>query len=308
MYIGIDVSKGSLDVKSTGWKEVKQYKNSKAGIKKLISDLAEEEVELIVMESTGGYERNVAKALSESGHKVAVMNPWQIRNFAKGLGRRAKTDKIDAEILSLFAQIVKPAATRILNDEEFELRQLVLRRIQLVTQKTQEKNRLEHASPVIAKNIRAMLKELRKQIKGITKEINRWLAEHKIASDLSKLLQSAQGVGEVVGFSFYALLPEIGTLNRKEVAALVGVDPYNRASGNFAGQRSIAGGRSEIRSVLYMATLTAIRSNEKIKPFYKKLLSRGKKKKVAIVACMRKFLICLNAMAKTKTPWQSQAK
>jgi transposase len=304
MYAGIDVSKAVLDVNGTAWRETEQYKNNKGGIDKLLKRFSDEPPTLVVMESTGGYERAVAKALQEKGIAVAVMNPCRTHNFAKTLGIRAKTDKIDAIILSQFAEAVKPAVTQVIGDEEFELRQLLLRRIQLVTQKVQEKNRLEHASPLIAKSLQKMIRALGAEIKKITKQIGALVNKNAEMKQKIALLISAKGIGEISAYSLRLLLPELGTLNRKQIAALVGLAPFNHDSGTSTGQRSIAGGRSEIRSVLYMATLAAIRSNLKIKNFYKKLVGKGKKKKVAIVACMRKFLVCLNAMLKTNKEWK----
>lgn len=306
MYLGIDVSKGKLDVSSTTWGSVEQYTNNSKGVSKLVERLRVEKPQLVVMESTGGYERLVAKALQDNEIKVSVMNPWQTHNFGKSLGQRAKTDVIDAGVLAKFAEVIKPVVTRILSDEEFELKQLVLRRIQLVNQKTQEKNRLEHASELIAKSIRKMIKLIGGEIKQIASKIEKLIAKNTTMAKLAETLQSANGIGMITAYSLCTLLPELGTLNRKQIAALVGVAPFNRDSGDKNGQRTISGGRSEVRSVLYMATLTAIRCNKKIKAFYKKLVSKGKKKKVALVACMRKFLVCLNTMIKTNQSWNDK--
>ena len=304
MYVGIDVSKSRLDVKGNNWAKPEQYRNTSNGVQKLVKKLGDAKVELVVMEATGGYERLSAKALQEAGIKLAVMNPWQVRNFAKGLGLRAKTDAIDAELLSKFGETVKPAVTKVLNDEEYELRQLLKRRMQLVAQRVQEKNRLENTTAAVRKSIREVIKSLKAQIKAITAQIEKLIDKDEALKENAAILQSAKGVGKIVAFSFCGMLPELGKLNRKQIAALVGVAPFNHDSGNHTGQRTTAGGRSEIRSLLYMATLTAIRCNPKIKSYYKKLvISKGKKKKVALVACMRKFLVCLNAMLKTKKNW-----
>lgn len=308
MYLGIDVSKGKLDVGSTTWESVEQYTNNNKGIGKLLKCLEQAKPELVVMESTGGYERLVAKALQEQGIKLAVMNPWQTHNFAKSLGQRAKTDVIDAGILARFAEVVKPSVTPILSDEEFELKQLVLRRMQLVQQKVQEKNRLEHASPPIRSSIRKMIRLISAEIEQIVGKIEKMVAKNKTMAKQAENLQSAKGIGGVTAYTLCLLLPELGKLNRKKIAALVGIAPFNRDSGNKTGQRSIFGGRSEVRAALYMATLTAVRCNKKIKSFYKKLVSKGKKKKVALVACMRKFLVCLNAMMKANQSWSDQPK
>jgi len=303
MYLGIDVSKGKLDVGSTAWEGVEKYANNVKGIGKLLKRLSVEKPELVVLESTGGYERLVSKTLFDNGIRVSVMNPWQTHNFAKSLGNRAKTDAIDASMLARFAEVLKPAPTKVLNDGEYELKQLVMRRIQLVQQKTQELNRLEHTSGIVAQSIRKMVRSLRAEIKNITDKIGAMVGKREGLSKRAEQLKSAKGVGLITAHSLCVLLPELGTLNRKQIAALVGVAPYNRDSGSTVGQRSIYGGRAEVRSALYMATLTAIRSNRKIKEFYKKLVSKGKKKKVALVACMRKFLVCLNAMLKSNKSW-----
>ena len=308
MYVGIDVSKGKLDVAGSVWSAPEQYRNSKGGIGKLVKKLAKEKATLVVMESTGGYERAVAKALQERQIPVAVVNPWRTHNFAKSLGERAKTDSIDAEMLWKFGEAVKPSPTTVSSDDEFELKQLLLRRIQLVHQRTSEKNRLEHAAPVVAQSIRKMIKALRTEIAKITEKIGELLAKDVQQMSKIALLKSAKGIGDLSAYSLKLLLPELGTLNRKQIAALVGVAPFNHDSGTQQGERCIKGGRSEIRSVLYMATLTAIRCNPKIKTFYKKLVKKGKRKKVALVACMRKFLVCLNAMLKTNQEWKSPAK
>jgi transposase len=306
MYIGIDVSKKNLDVGGGIFKGVERFKNDDKGIKKLLKRFDKSKPLLVVMEATGGYERLVSKALQAESIKLAVMNPWQTHNFAKSLGKRAKTDKIDAKMLAQYGEVINPTPTVVLNDREHEMKQLVLRRVQLVRQRTQEKNRLEQASPIIAKSIQRMIKHLSAEIGEIADKIERLVVADSEMSAKAAALQSAKGVGLISAYSLCTLLPEIGNLNRRQIAALVGVAPFNRDSGEKSGQRSIVGGRSEIRSVLYMATLAASRSNPKIKSYYKKLLKRGKKKKVALVACMRKLLVCLNAMLKSNQCWKER--
>ena len=306
MHVGIDVSKAHLEVMATTWKKSERYANSSKGIKSLTARLGKENPELVVLESTGGYERNIAKELQAAGIKKAVVNPWQTHNFARGLGLRAKTDPIDSEMLARFGEAVKPRQTEVPTEQEYELQQLVMRRIQLVQQKTQELNRLQQAdAATIKRSIRAVLKALRAQIKAISSQIKTQVNKSEIWKEKAQILQSAKGIGEIIAFSFCALLPELGKLNRKQIGALVGVVPYNHDSGRLKGQRCISGGRAEVRSLLYMAALTAIRCNDKIKSFYKHLLPANRlKKKVAIVACMRKLLVCLNAMCKTGQAWK----
>ena len=308
MYVGIDVSKLQLDVKGSDWERVERYSNRLKEIRQLVKRLKNEGAMLVVLESTGGYERNVALALKAAEMKVAVVNPMRTHNFAKSLGMRAKTDKIDANILCEYAEKIKPDETRVLTADEEELRQLVTRRTQLINQRTQEKNRIEHSCSMVKSNIRSSIKSLNKQIKSITEKMEKFIEVDQSMTNITNLLRSAKGVGQIVAYSLIALLPELGSLNRKQVAALVGVAPYNKDSGNHFGIRSISGGRANIRCVLYMATLSAIRTNVKIKNFYKVLVSKGKKKKVALVACMRKFLVCLNAMIKTGQSWTSPQK
>jgi transposase len=305
MYIGIDVSKKSLDICGGVFKSVERFSNDARGIKKLLKSFMSEQPELVVMEATGGYERLISKSLQLSGIAVSVMNPWQTHNFAKSLGKRAKTDKIDAKMLAKYAEVINPSPTVVLSDKDYALKQLVLRRTQLVKQRTQEKNRLQQAtSPLVAKSIGKMIKLIKAEIKGIEAQIKASVESDSELSVKAETLQSAKGVGLVSAYSLCTMLPELGHLNRRQIAALVGVAPFNRDSGDKSGQRSIVGGRADIRTVLYMATLSATRSNKKIKPYYQKLLKQGKKKKVALVACMRKLLVCLNAMLKNNESWK----
>lgn len=306
MNIGIDVSKSYLDVYCNTWGETRQFKNETRGIKRLIKELCKNPVELVVMEATGGYERTVAVALQEHGINIAVVNPRLTKNFARSLGLRAKTDKIDAQMLQRYAAAIKPAPTQVLSSVDYELQQLLMRRLQLVSQRTQEKNRRSREPlPTIKKSITAVIRTLNLQINAITKELTRGIASQPLLESNVARLQTASGVGILTAYGLCVLLPELGMLNRKQIAALVGVAPFNNESGGRQAARSIFGGRAPVRSLLYMATLSAVRSNPHIKSFYKRLLQHGKKKKVALVACMRKFLICLNAMLKSNQDWRS---
>lgn len=305
MYVGIDVSKASLDVMHQSWKKSEKFANRNTGIRRLLKKLSGEPTALVVIESTGGYERLVAKSLDAAGIKVAVVNPMQTHNFAKVLNLRAKTDPIDAHLLATYAERMKPSPTTLLSDEAFQLQQLVKHRLDLVAQRTQAKNRLGHETGFVASSTKRVIKFLDKEIASAEGELAQQIKSSEAYADKAAQLQSASGVGLITAYSFCALLPELGQLNRKAVAALVGVAPYNQDSGGKTGQRSVSGGRRELRCVLYMATLTAIRSNPPIRAFYKQLVGRGKKKKVALVACMRKFLVCLNAMMRNKERWKS---
>lgn len=306
MNIGIDVSKSRLDVHYSTWSESKQFDNDAKGIEKFIKSIIALAVERVVMEATGGYERKVALALEKAKINVCIVNPRLTRNFAKSLGLRAKTDEIDAMMLSRYAEAIKPAPTKIMSADDYALQQLLMRRLQLINQRTREKNRRAHEPiPAVRKSIIAVIKALNLQIKSITKELENQISDKPLLTQKIERLQTASGIGVVSAYALVIFLPELGTLNRKQIAALLGVAPFNCDSGNRQGLRSIFGGRSEVRSIMYMATLAAIRSNPYIKNFYKRLLHRGKRKKIALVACMRKFIVCLNAMIKNNQNWNA---
>jgi transposase len=264
-------------------------------------------VALVVMEATGGYEAALACALQAAGLPVAVVNPRQARDFAKSMGQLAKTDRIDARMLAEFAAVlvrrddlaslIRPLA----DAQQQALAAMVTRRRQLVTMMLSERQRLQLAIAVIRPSIEAMIEAIRKQLDDVEAQMVSHVQTHY--AELDKLLRSASGIGPVASATLIAELPELGKLNRREIAALVGVAPMANDSGNSKGRRRVQGGRFEIRRVLYMATLTAARHNPAIKVFYDRLLAAGKLPKVALVACMRKLLTTLNAMVKTNKPW-----
>ncbi len=304
LFVGIDVAKHSLDICIFPERKKLTVSYDTTGLKQLVSWLPDAGSCLIVAESTGGYERRVVAQLVDAGHLVAVVNPRQVRDFAKGLGILAKTDRIDAEVIAQFAQHVRPRTLAKTHEKQEELDQLVTRRRQLVDLRTAETNRMETSfSKPVRKSLQQVIDLLNKQIQHIEKEILALLESDDEWKQKGEIIQSAPGVGPVTVATLLAQLPELGLLNRQEISALVGLAPFNRDSGRFHGKRSIWGGRASVRSVLYMAALTARRCNPVIRSFAQRLESEGKPFKVVITACMRKLLVILNTLVKTNTQW-----
>jgi transposase len=263
---------------------------------------------LIVIEATGGLERPLAAALMDAGHHVAIVNPRQVRDFAKALGRRAKTDRIDAEVLALFGEKLSPRPSARTSDQQAELEALVLRRRQLVELRAGETTRKKQTQSALAgKSIDKLLTVLSKQIDQLEAAIARLIQSDDDWKHKADLVDSAPGVGPTTAATLVAELPELGQLNREQISSLVGVAPHADDSGQRSGKRTIAGGRASVRSTLYMATLAALRCNPTIKRFYQRLRAHGKPFKVAIVAAMRKLLTILNTLLKTDTPWRTAA-
>ncbi len=304
LTVGIDVSKDSLDMADSHTLRVLQFGNDAKGIKRLVKHLHTLAPELIVLEATGGYEMEPALALAEAGFPVAVVNPRQTRDFAKSRNRLAKTDAIDATILALFAQAVKPEVRSLPDADLTQLRAILTRRDQLQGMLQMERNRLPKTTASMQKSIRQTIRHLEKQLTDLDIELNDFIRRSSIWQEKMQLLQTAPGVGPCTSAVLVAFAPELGTLNRKEIAALVGVAPFNCDSGKQRGQRHIWGGRKRVRDALYMATLSAMRYNPHIKQFADNLRAAGKTGKVRIVACMRKLLTILNAMCTTGTPYQ----
>lgn len=307
MMVGIDIAKLSFDAALGVSAQAQTFSNDDTGYEALIAALAEQPVELIVMEATGGYERDLACILQAAGFAVAVVNPRQARDFARAMGYLAKTDRIDAQVLAALAQVlarhpdrdkfVKPLPTA----EQQALQALVARRRQLVTMLVAERNRLSVSHKAARASIEALIKAITLQLNTVEGELAAHINRHH--AELARQLASAKGIGPTTATTLIADVPELGTLSRREIAALVGLAPFNRDSGKMRGRRSIFGGRAEVRRTLYMAALTAIRFNPAIKRFYNRLVEAGKPKKVAIVACMRKLLTILNAMVRTGKEW-----
>jgi transposase len=302
--VGIDVSKGSLEVAvipgGTPW----SVSNDEEGIGTLQKRIKPLHPRLIVLEATGGLEAAVVTALASVSLPVVMVNPRQVRDFAKATGRLAKTDTIDAQLLARFGEAVNPQPRPLKNEQVKHLQALTARRRQLVGMLTAEKNRLGSAQALVKPNIKAHIAWLEHCLEDINKELHKAIKDSPLWCEKEALLRSVPGVGAVLSLSLLAELPELGALNRKQIAALVGVAPFNRDSGTFRGKRSIWGGRSALRATLYMGTLAAISFNPVIKAFYQRLCMAGKERKVALTACMRKLLTILNAMMKTHTHWQ----
>lgn len=300
---GIDVSKGTLDVALSSGLEVMQLANDAGGIDELAKKLKAAKVDLVVMEATGGYETAVATALVGAGFRVAVVNPRQVRDFAKASGRLAKNDRIDAQVIVAFGLAIEPEIVRLPDEDARELEALLVRRRQLVAMRVQEVNRLGLTQGAMRKNIKAHVDWLEQQIDRLDIDLTAGLRSSPAWRAKDELLRSFKGIGPISSSTLIIDLPELGQLDRRAIAALVGLAPFNRDSGVMRGRRSIYGGRSRVRTILYMAATTAIRSNPVIRDFYQQLKARGKPHKVAMVACMRKMLTILNAMVRQSTPW-----
>ena len=303
-FVGIDVAKRSFDVCCLPEENRLSLPYDDQGLSQLHGELPEKGTCLIVLEATGGYQRRLVAELIGAGHHVAVVNQRQVRDFARGLGILAKTDRLDAEVIARFGQHVRPRTLEKHPEKQAELEQLVVRRRQLVNLRTAEKNRLETITiKAVHKSIQQVVRLLDKQVERIEKDILALLESDDDWKDKMDLLGSVLGVGTVTVASLLAELPELGMLNRQEIAALVGLAPFNRDSGRFRGKRTIWGGRASVRSVLYMAALTARRCNPTIRQFADRLEAEGKPFKVVITACMRKLLVILNTMVKNNTHW-----
>ena len=301
---GIDVAKNTLDVADTAGERRFQTTNDQKGHQQLISRLTEPAKTFVVLEATGGYERQIVVALAEAGFVVAVVNPRQVRDFARAMGILAKTDAIDARVIARFGDQLRPRAIPKLHEKQTELDELVTRRRQLITLQTAEKNRNATAtSKVVKKSLQKNLKRISQDIKAINEEIARLVQSDDDWKGKAELLKSVPGVGDVTANTLIAEVPELGQLNRQKISALVGVAPFNRDSGQFRGRRSIFGGRRAVRSALYMAALTAKQRNPVIREFAQRLQAQGKRPKVILVACMRKLLVILNTMVKTNSHW-----
>jgi transposase len=307
-WVGIDVSKRYLDICLRPSQEIWQEPNSAFGIANLIKRLTQYPIELIVLESTGGMERDTLHALSEAGLAVVMVNPKRVRDFAKATGKLAKTDKLDAAVLAHFAEAVRPEVRELATQAAQVLQELITRRQQLVEILSAERNRLSAARTTQARAyIETHIDWLSDRVKELDQQIQAHLQESAQWQRQVQLLQSVPGVGKVTASTLVAMLPELGQATRQEIAALVGVAPMNCDSGQMRGKRLITGGRSAVRRVLYMATLVATRHNQVIRSYYQQLLGRGKPKLVALVACMRKLLVILNAILKQQQPWKEDS-
>ncbi len=302
-YIGIDVSKDTLDVASYTTHKKWQFPNNDIGISKLVGTLKELGTLLAVMESTGGYETPAACSLSKTGIPCAVVNPREVRDFARATKKLAKTDSIDAQVLAHFAAAIQPEPRPISDEQAKELEAILARRRQVIEMLTAEKNRLHLAQRTVKEAIKAHIVFLEGELANVDSNLKGRIEESPVQREKYKLLQSVPCVGPNLAATLLIDLPELGNLNRKQIAALVGVAPLNHDSGTMRGRRSPWGGRPHVRATLYMATLVAARFNPVITQFYVRLCKAGKAKKVALVACMRKLLTILNSMLKHCVPW-----
>lgn len=306
MFIGIDVSKDRLDVHERPSGDVFSVPHNAEGIAALLERFAQTSLELVVLEATGGLQTRVAASIAAAGLPVAVVNPRQVRDFARATGRLAKTDALDAEIIARFAEVVRPEV-RTLSDEAGQaLQALVARRRQLVDMRAAEKNRRSQMKDT---KLRIRLDEHLDWLTEAIAEVDRQIEDHIHNSPIWRakedLLTSVPGIASTTARALIADLPELGKLTRRQIAALVGVAPFNRDSGSWRGQRHIAGGRPNVRTALYMATMTAIRCNPVIRATYQRLTAAGKKRMIALVACLRKLVVILNAMLRDNLAWRT---
>lgn len=308
VYVGVDVAKDGLDIAVHPRQTPKHFTNDGKGIDGAVDYVSKLAPWLVVMEASGGYESSFAAALAAAGIPVAVVNPRQVRDYAKSMGKLAKTDMIDAQVMADFAAAVQPEARPLADVQSQELKDILVRRRQLIEMITAEKNRLDRAHKPVRERIQKHILWMDDELAEIDSTLRRLIQQSPIWREKDDLLRSVPGVGNVLSTTLLAGLPELGNFNRKQIACLVGVAPLNRDSGRFRGKRTIWGGRSHVRAALYMAALVATRFNPVIKPFYERLCAAGKNKKAAITACMRKLLTILNAMLKHRTPWHYESR
>lgn len=306
-WVGIDVSKASLDVYLRPSGQQFQFHNRASGIAELIQQLQAFKVKQVILEASGGLELEAAQALQEQGFAISIINPRQGRDFAKATGKLAKTDRIDAAVLAHFGEAIQPAITVLSSASEQALQEAVTRRRQLVEMLTAEKNRQSSLRGKMRQDVDSHLEWLAERIRELDGEIEQLSQAQEQWRARIALLKSVPGIGNVIATTLVAALPELGQVNDKRISALVGVAPFNRDSGKYRGSRTIWGGPASVRAVLYMGTLVAVQHNPVLKAFYTRLLAQGKAKKVALTACMHKLLRILNAMIRDGKPWQPPA-
>ena len=304
-FIGIDVAKARLDVAIRPTGQQWQVAYTEKGIQELVEQITELQPTLVLLEASGGLELPMVAALAVANLPVVVVNPRQVRDFARATGKLAKTDALDAQVLAHFAEAIRPLPRSLPDTETQSLTALVARRNQVMSMLVAEKNRLRTSRPPVSQRIQLHIDWLEQELDEIDRDLKEMLRNSPVWREKENLLRTVPGVGPQLAVSILAYLPELGTLNRKRIAALVGVAPFNRDSGTLRGKRAVWGGRSRIRASLYMAALVASRHNPVISIFYQRLLAAGKPKKVALTACMRKLLVILNAMLNHHTSWQS---
>jgi len=305
IFVGIDISKAWLDIAVHERAEVFRTSNDETGIASLVKRLKRLKASLIVLEPTGGFEMLLVAELTHAGLPAAVVNAKRVRDFARATGRLAKTDKLDAKVLAHFAAAVRPPVRALQTEDEEQLTALLTRRRQVLDMLTVEKNRLVTVRAKMRSDLEAHIHWLSESLKELDQEIEDFIEGTPVWKEKDALLQSVPGVGPVTSATMLGMLPELGLLNRQEIAALVGVAPLNKDSGKKHGKRRVFGGRADVRSILYMAALSAKKFNPVIRIFYERLIKQGKEKKVALTACMRKLLVILNAMMHSNQPWRA---
>jgi transposase len=307
VFVGIDVSKAHLDVAIRPSGEAERVRNDEAGIAQLLERLQVLAPTLVVLEATGGLEVPLAVALATAAIPAAVVNPRQVRDFAKAIGQLAKTDALDAQLLARFADVVRPSPRPLPDAQAQALAALVARRRQVITMLVAEQQRLGSTLPALRPRIEAHLAWLRQEQEHLDQALHQTIRQSPVWRERDDLLRSVPGVGPVLATTLIADLPELGTLNRKQIAALVGVAPLNCESGQLRGRRIVWGGRARVRAMLYMGTLVAVQHNPLLREFYERLVAAGKPKKVALVACMHKLLVLLNALLRDRVAWRPAA-
>ena len=302
-YVGIDVSKTQVDVAVRPTDDRWEAPNDEAGNRQLVSRLKTLEPIMVLLEASGGFELPLVAALAAEELPVVVVNPRQVRDFAKATGQLAKTDALDAATLAHFADAVRPEVRPLRDAESQALNSLAARRHQLMVMVVSEKNRLNSAAVAVRPSIEDHILWLERALDDLDKNLRQTLSRSPVWREKDDLLRTVPGVGEQLSLTLLAYLPELGTLDRRQIAALVGVAPFNRDSGTLRGKRTVWGGRARVRAALYMGALVASRHNPTIRDFYQRLLAAGKPKKLALTACMRKLLVILNSMVKHGSPW-----
>ena len=306
-YIGIDISKRFFDVCFGVDGKVEHFDYTKQEVKKCAGKIVKYQPALVVLEATGGYEIELAAELQAKGLAVAIVNPRRIRDFARAVGRLAKTDKIDAQIIAKYASAIKPLASVKIASNARKIKALIARRSQLVAMRTAESNRLEHDfDKEVSKSIKQVIGFIEKQLDKVEADIKKLIDHDPDMKNKAKLIKTMPGIGDITAFMIVSELPELGRLNRRQIASLVGVAPINRDSGTFRGKRMTGGGRKFVRAKFFMPTLVAIQHNAVIKKYYQRLLGNGKTKMTAVVACMRKLLVILNTMAAKNECWKPE--
>ena len=304
IYVGIDVAKAQLDVAVRPADEGWVVSNDDAGVRQLVSRLKTLEPVMVVLEASGGIELPLVASMAVEELPVVVVNPRQVRDFARATGKLAKTDSLDAAVLAHFGEAVKPPVRPLRDAETQALNYLAARRHQVMSMIVSEKNRLGTAATAVCPRIEAHIEWLQRELDDLDRDLRQTLRQSPVWREKDDLLRTVPGVGEQVSLTLLAYLPELGALDRRQIAALVGVAPFNRDSGTMRGRRTIWGGRARVRAALYMGALVATRHNPVIKDFYLRLLAAGKPKKVALTACMRKLLVILNSMLKHRSAWR----